>query len=73
LNYSLDITLKNKLNPSFPVDESFEEHKKGVLISLSPTSLKVYVSVTPSERFGVINKYKRMRDFVQWKVGVPDE
>ena len=23
--------------------------------------------------FGVINKYERMRDFVQWKVGSPDE
>jgi len=22
--------------------------------------------------FGVINKYGRIRDFVQWKVGVPD-
>jgi len=23
--------------------------------------------------FGVINKYERMRGFVQWKVGAPDE
>jgi len=23
--------------------------------------------------FGVINKYERMSDFVQWKVGAPDE
>jgi len=51
-----------------------EENRKRNIKCKSLTSLKrVYAFVRTSLRFGVINKYVRVRDFEQWKEGAPDE